>query len=507
MLNFEKNFEQIAAMGPMNLKVFTHITHILTTKYGVRMADFDIEKSIFFYGIDSLKIIEIHSALEGQLGLSIPTEAFFKSNTFKGMIDDIVSSISNKDSQEAINNYSMTLEIENALQYLISRHGNQLSMNQDEPIHTTFLTGASGFVGNYFLKELLNFTNCKIVCLVRANNTQAGLERIKKTALKYNVNLPQGWENRVEILIGDISKKRFGLLNHVYEDYAKRIDSVYNVAAVDNFYLPYTIIKKTNVFGTIEVADFALSAKVKPLYHVSSCAASLIEQCEDSPVSIGLINGYAQTKYVTEKIILRMAEKGLPWVSFRLGYLYPLRVQDIDENMSFNQLLKLVRKAYDGIDEDFFIESDAFENFLNAISDIGCLPAIDANFDLMPVEYAAKAIISTSLLPVHDRKQNYTFYNPHPLNWNDIVSYFKKLSKRIKVVPLTTFVEKYSQYVRHTDNNSIKLLKSVVSPELEKQLNTMFRNVNTDKTEKYLHWCPPCSKQFAHAYVDFAVNG
>jgi thioester reductase-like protein/acyl carrier protein len=507
MLNIERTFEQVTAMGAMHLKVFTHIMQMLTNKYQVQMADFDIEKSIFFYGIDSLKIIEIHSNLEGQLGCSIPTEAFFQANTFKEMIDDIVQSISNNSNLKATSNYSLTAEIENALEYLLSRHVHEISTSQGDQTNTTLLTGASGFVGTYFLKELLDNTTLNITCLVRATDEPAGLQRIEKTALKYNVNLPQGWENRVQILIGDISKKQFGLPDDVYEDYAEKIDSVYHVAAVDNFYLPYNIIKNTNVVGTIEVADFALSGKIKPLYHVSSCASSLLEQCADRPFLVGLVNGYAQTKYVTEQIVLRLAEKGLPWISFRLGYLYPLRVDRLDEKTSFQQLLKLVEKAYSGVDEDFFVEADAFENFLTAVGDLRCLPKIDASFDLMPVEYAAKAIVSTSLLPIARRKHNYTFYNPQPLNWADVISYFKKRDRRIEIVPLGTFVEKYDEYVRHTENNSVKLLKSVVSHQLEEQLNTMFRNVDTDLAENYLHWCPPCEKQFTHHYIDFVVNG
>jgi thioester reductase-like protein/acyl carrier protein len=506
MLNIEKTFEQITSMGPMHLKVFTHMMQMLTDKYQVRMADFDIEKSIFFYGIDSLKIIEIHSALEGVLGCSIPTEAFFQSNTFKETIDDIVKSISNNGDLKAPSSYSLTAEIENALEYLLSRHSQEISTKEGNQTNTTLLTGASGFVGTYFLKELLVKTSLKVICLVRAADEEAGLRRIEKTAVKYSVNLPQGWEKRVQILIGDISKKQFGLPDDVYEDYAVKIDSVYHVAAVDNFYLPYNIIKNINVAGTIEVADFALAHKIKPLYHVSSCASALLENCADRPSLTGLVNGYAQTKYVTEQIVLRLAEKGLPWISFRLGYLYPLRVDRLDEKTTFQQLLKLVEKAYSGIDEDFFVESDAFENFLTAVCDLRCLPKIDASFDLMPVEYAAKAIVSTSLLPLDRRKHNYTFYNPQPLNWSDVISYFKRRDRRVQVVPLETFVDKYDEYVRHTENNSIKLLKSVVSNQLENQLNTMFRNVNSDVAENYLHWCPPCEKQFTHHYIDFVLS-
>jgi acyl-CoA synthetase (AMP-forming)/AMP-acid ligase II/nucleoside-diphosphate-sugar epimerase/acyl carrier protein len=508
MLNIEKTFERITSMGPMHLKVFTSLIQILTKKYQVRMADFDVEKSIFFYGIDSLKIIEIHSTLEGELDCKIPTEAFFYANTFLGMIDDIACAISNEDALKVRLTHSQPLnvEIENALEYLLHNRNNEVSVSQTNQIKTCLLTGASGFVGTYFLKELLDTTDLNIACLVRAASEEAGLQRIKKTARKFDVKLLPGWENRVQIIIGDMSKKRFGLENDRYEVLAQNIDSVYHVAAVDNFYLPYDIIKNTNVVGTIEVADFALSKKVKPLYNVSSCAASLLEDCAAKPIPIGLVNGYAQTKYVTEQIVLHLAEQGYPWVNYRLGYLYTLRVEHIDQNTPLNKLFALIEKAYENIDDDFFIDEDAFENFLGAIYHIGCIPDMDADFDLMSVEYAAKAIVSTSLLPISERKYNYTFYNPDPLNWSDVISYFEKLDKHIEIVPLKTFVDKYEWYVRNTNKKGMKLLKSVVSPDLEKQFNTMFRNINTDHIDTYLHWCPPCEKQFTHQYVDFVLS-
>ncbi|MFM6199908.1 MAG: hypothetical protein ACKPE1_12340 [Dolichospermum sp.] len=73
-------------------------------------------------------------------------------------------------------------------------------------------------------------------------------------------------------------------------------------------------------------------------------------------------------------------------------------------------------------------------------------------------------------------------------------------------MPLRSFVDKYEEYVRHTNKNGIKLLKSVVSPELENQVNTMFRNISTDQVDTYLHWCLPSDKQFTHQYIEFVLS-
>jgi acyl-CoA synthetase (AMP-forming)/AMP-acid ligase II/thioester reductase-like protein/acyl carrier protein len=515
--NVEKTFEIIASMSPIHLSVFNNLTQILIKKFQFKMADLDMEKSIFFYGIDSLKIIEIHAVLEERLGKEIPTEAFFHANTFTGMIDDIVRSISSENSIEAskkaslTNSSSLAVEIDNALEYLLRNYGSIKNANDRDKRNsnnTALLTGGSGFVGIYFLKELLDNTKLKIVCLIRAISSEEGLNRLENTAQIYNIKFPPEWKTRVEILIGDISKKKFGLKDYIYEEYSKRVDSIYHVAAADNFYLPFDIIKNTNVVGTIEVAAFALFNGIKAVHYISSCAVSLLEDCAQQPTLIGLVNGYAQSKYVNEAIALSLAEKGFPWVNYRLGYLYSLQVDNVDKNMSLHDLLESIGEAYEENDESIIVDDqDAFENLLCSMFEIGCVPEIDADFDLVPVEYAAKAIISISQLPPSEQKCNYTLYNPSPLRWSDVISYFKGSDKQIEIVPLAIFVERFNKYIRETDKKGIKLLKSVVSIELEEQLNKMFRNVDIDCADEYKHWCPPCKTEFTHSYVDFVLSG
>jgi thioester reductase-like protein len=49
------------------------------------------------------------------------------------------------------------------------------------PPRHILLTGATGFVGAFLLYELLQRTQAKIHCLVRANNPDEGLKRLQNT--------------------------------------------------------------------------------------------------------------------------------------------------------------------------------------------------------------------------------------------------------------------------------------------------------------------------------------
>lgn len=508
MMNIEKALNRITSMGPTHLKVFSLLTQILTNKHDIHLANLDVEKSIFFYGIDSLKIISIHAELEEKMQCSIPTAAFFRANTFIEMINDIVMAVSqNSAFQTGLADVRMLRqEIEHAVDHLAGKLAAMAPFKEDRTSGKTLLTGASGFVGVALLKEILAQTNLNVLCMVRAADEATALKRIRHTSTKYDLRLPPGWEQRLEIMIGDMSKKEFGLSKQQYRKYAAEIDSVYHCAAVDNFYLPYNVLRGTNVLGSIEVLDFTLTDKIKPMYYISSCAVSMLEGANEEANAVGLVNGYAQTKYVAEQIILRLADKGYPASSYRLGYLYSLRVQEVDDRMSFNDLLTKVECAYNSVDDSLFVDSDAFENFLMVISKLGACPDVDFEFDLTPVEYAAKAIVESSMMPKESRKIVYSFYNPQPLRWRDVISFFREKRKKFEVVPLSEFIRRYETYIRRTDVACEKLLKSVVSTDLALQLNKMFRDTNRDQAETFKAWCPPCDTRFTHTYLDFVVN-
>jgi acyl-CoA synthetase (AMP-forming)/AMP-acid ligase II/acyl carrier protein len=95
ILNLEKTFEEIMSMGATHLQVFTNLIEILIGKYGVRLVDFDIEKPILVYGMNSSNIAEIQSILAEKIGCHIPAEAFLSTNSLKRAIDDIAKFIPN----------------------------------------------------------------------------------------------------------------------------------------------------------------------------------------------------------------------------------------------------------------------------------------------------------------------------------------------------------------------------------------------------------------------------
>ncbi|WP_051872340.1 non-ribosomal peptide synthetase [Streptomyces sclerotialus] len=187
------------------------------------------------------------------------------------------------------------------------------------------LTGATGFLGGYLLRELLTATPCRVHCLVRATDEHAAWQRLRATATAYGF-ADTLTPDRVTAVPGDVSRTRFGLADDAYDALAAGVDTVYHAAARINFVAPYASVKPDNVGGVLNVLEFATRGVVKPVHHMSTLAVFspaghpgvITEDCvpeEHQALSIG----YTQSKWVAERLALTAAERGLPVTVYRIG--------------------------------------------------------------------------------------------------------------------------------------------------------------------------------------------
>src|SRR5690606_34716535 len=84
-------------------------------------------------------------------------------------------------------------------------------------IRIVLLTGATGFIGRFMLKDLLTqHPEIRVYCLVRADDEHHGLERIKQ-ALSIAEIWQEEFAHRIHVLIGDICQPNFGLSDERFE--------------------------------------------------------------------------------------------------------------------------------------------------------------------------------------------------------------------------------------------------------------------------------------------------
>lgn len=181
--------------------------------------------------------------------------------------------------------------------------------------NTVFITGATGFLGAHILAELIereDYRNRDIVCLVRCASSDHGVERIRETFSRYNLNaLNLG---SVKIISGDLVLPEFGLDYKDYENLAIVTSEVYHCAATVNMMADYETLKPQNVTATKSIVQFCLNGRRKKLNYASTLSVFVSTNLNegvaletdrlDNPCII--YGGYGQTKYVCEKFLLNV---------------------------------------------------------------------------------------------------------------------------------------------------------------------------------------------------------
>lgn len=104
---------------------------------------------------------------------------------------------------------------------------------------TIFLTGATGFLGAFVLRDLLSRHSQvkKVICLVRASDSKKGTSRLREGSRDRGA-WDEAWieSQRLEVVIGDLSLEHFGLGQEHWVRIAKEADVVlHNGALVRKF--------------------------------------------------------------------------------------------------------------------------------------------------------------------------------------------------------------------------------------------------------------------------------
>ncbi|MCE2467086.1 MAG: SDR family oxidoreductase [Caldilineaceae bacterium] len=202
-----------------------------------------------------------------------------------------------------------------------------------------FLTGATGFVGRFLLRDLLQQDKSRVVhCLVRAADADHGLERVRGAMQQAGI-WDESFEPRLRVWVGDLVENRFGLAHSDFAGLCQQIDAVYHVAAKVALAASYANVRATNVEGLRSVLDLCLSLRFKHLFFISTLGlfpqyfCGFAEEFRDSRIEVQMqpnpdsmkqvfplgLSGYPWTKLTAEQILLLAQRAGLPLAIFRLS--------------------------------------------------------------------------------------------------------------------------------------------------------------------------------------------
>jgi thioester reductase-like protein len=200
----------------------------------------------------------------------------------------------------------------------------------DRTFNHVLLTGATGFLGPFLLRSLLDQTSAAYTVLVRATDPSSARERLI-TALEaaglYDLRIAEVFDARVRVICGDLASPQIGLSDQAWSELTETIDTIVHNAAWVDYLLDYRALRSSNVEGTRELLRLACVARRKQFHFVSSTTIfgftgkrNLLEQ-DSNPEMSALDFGYAQTKWASEQLVLEAGEQGIDARIYRPAFL------------------------------------------------------------------------------------------------------------------------------------------------------------------------------------------
>lgn len=278
------------------------------------------------------------------------------------------------------------------------------------------LTGAGGFLGIYLLRELLTATDAKIYCLIRKGEFESAAKRLIETIHKFHLENEISLTNRrIIIITGDISFDKFGISAEQYNSLAEKIDVIYHCGAQVNTMASYSNLRNSNVQGTLEIIKFATQTINKSIHYISTLSAAYKLDAngnfaEEFPGNEenNLVGGYAITKWVSERLLTQIKNRGLTVSIYRSGYI--LGQSDTGITNLNDALLLLIKGCIQ----------------------LGFAPAWEDKITLLPVDFVSQATIQISLA-YPETSLVYHLDHPTGILWTDLISWLNNAGYSIKL--------------------------------------------------------------------------
>lgn len=281
------------------------------------------------------------------------------------------------------------------------------------------LTGATGFLCSHLLAALLDGSDDRVTCLVRADDDAHARARLRETLLENR--LDPKLVDRVEVIVGDIGRPLFGLSPARFSELAASLDVIHHGAALVDFVRPYAQLEAANVIGTQEIIRLAASGSRGPtplnlistigIFDTRSQRADRLIREHDVPEhEAGFRNGYGHSKWAAEQLAIQARRRGLPLRIFRPGVVCGSTRTGAWQPDMVAALFKS------------FIESGT------AIQ-----PRADGSLDAAPVDYVAQAIVHIARR-ADTLGEIFHLNNPAPTPWRSIYRALEQLGHPLELV-------------------------------------------------------------------------
>ncbi|MEM9337993.1 MAG: thioester reductase domain-containing protein [Bacteroidota bacterium] len=396
------------------------------------VAKVGIHDDYFALGGNSLLAAQLIYPIRKSFQVEVPLASLFQKPTVYTLAKSIERL--QKGEQEV---QDIDLVGESAVPKDIQIKGKQI---RNQPVSAVLLTGSTGFLGAFLLQELLEQTSTTVYCIVRAKNDEEALERLIGNLEKHQIAFDEH-KDRIRAVAGDLSKPKFGLQNEAYDRLTEKVGAIYHCGAFVNFVYLYDMLRDANVAGTQEVLRFATREALIPIHFISTIGVfneakmkpedeAKEEDLTDKEEQV-VIGGYAQSKWVAERMLGRAKQEGMPVTIYRPGIITP------------------------PMDRPAHLELSDFANTVlyTSIMELQALPDTVGN---MYIDFASVDYISQSCVALSKVEENtgaiFHLTNQKPIPVGQLISVFEQEGQHIKLMNREQWIDSARKLTETTKN-------------------------------------------------------
>ncbi|MFN5952860.1 MAG: thioester reductase domain-containing protein [Dolichospermum sp.] len=496
------NLKQSYTAESIQAFLVSHLAEVI----GVTTAEIDVHENLENYGLDSAQAMIIISKLEELLGFKpspillwhYPNIAALSQRLSEESSDDSSGKDPDSGTNSAVNFAPPFLDLaaEAVLDPSIQPVGNTVFVSHPKNI---FLTGGTGYLGAFLIKELLEVSEAILYCLVRASNVEEGKSKLENNLQQYGI-WQDKYSHRIIPIIGDLSQPHLGINPEQFQYLAANIDTIYHSAALLNYVYPYSALKTANVLGTQEVLRLACQTKFKPFHYVSSVAVfessayagKIVKENDDFDDWEGIFLGYSQTKWVAEKLVKIAGSRGLPITIHRPPLISGDSKTGICNTHDFINLM------------------------IKGCLQMGSFPDVDYMLDMSPVDYVSKSVVYLSRQETSVGKA-FHLQHPQPASLISLVDWVRSFGFSLKMIPYQEWQAELINNVTSPDNPLYTLRpfllerwsdEQITIPDLYLQARRPI--ISCEKTLEALKGssivCPPIDSQLLMTYTSYLVQ-